>query len=86
MTEPTIRQARPEDVDTIIEIALRAWEPIFTERREVMGEDIAAREIGDARRRKADNIRGHCEWDFSTVYVTEIDGRIAGFITFAPFP
>ena len=38
--QPTIRPARPDDIDVIADIAIRAWEPIFRERAAVIGEDL----------------------------------------------
>jgi len=84
--EPSIRPATLDDIDAIVEIAMRAWEPIWEERAGVLGEELMRADCGgDPRERKAENLRGHCEWDLSTVYVTELNGQVVGFITFAPF-
>ena len=85
-SEAAIRPIRPDEVETIAEIAVRAWEPIFRERAEVLGEDLMRRNSGgDWREAKANAIRKHCEWDLETVFVTELGGQVVGFITFAPF-
>ena len=83
---PAIRPATPDEVDTIVEIAIRAWEPIWEERAGVLGEEFMRAVCGgDWREQKANSLRGHCGWDLSTVYVTELNGQVVGFITFAPF-
>ncbi len=81
---PAIRWARPEDLDEIVAIALRAWEPIFRERGQVLGEDLMRRDRGggDWREKKAQEVRNHCEKLPDSVLVTELDGRIVGFLTF----
>ena len=83
--EPRIRPARPEDVDAICEIAVRAWTPIMAERGAVMGEDLMRRERGgDPLETKWKEVRDFCERWPDWVLVTEVEGRVVGFITFVP--
>ena len=80
-----IRPARPEDVDRICEIAIRAWTPIFAERTAAMGEDLMRRERGgEPGETKANEIRGFCERWPDWVLVSEVEGRVVGFLTFVP--
>ncbi len=86
-TEPSavIRPARPADIDALCRLGVRAWAPILEERTRILGEDLMRRDRGgDPAEAKAQAIRAHCEWDLSTVLVTEVEGEIAGFIAFRP--
>lgn len=82
--KPVIRWARADDLEAIIATALRAWEPIFRERGETLGEDLMRRDRGGGnwREKKAQEIRNHCESLPDSVLVTELDGRVVGFLTF----
>lgn len=79
-----IRWARPEDIEGIVAIAVRAWEPIFREREGVLGEDLMRRERGgrDWQEEKARQVRRHCEELPNCVLVTELNGQVVGFLTF----
>jgi len=82
-TRPLIRSARPEDIEACAQIAKRAWAPIMAERGAVMGQDLQRRERGDdPLESKADEVRRFCEAHPESVLVTELDGRVVGFITF----
>ncbi len=83
-TGAAIRWARPEDTEDIAVIAVRAWEPIFREREGVLGEDLMRRERGgrDWREEKGRQVRRHCEQLPDSVLVTELGGRVVGFLTF----
>jgi RimJ/RimL family protein N-acetyltransferase len=84
---PLIRPARPEDFETCAQIAKRAWAPIVAERGAVMGEDLMRRERGDdPLEAKAEDIRRVCAAHPDCVLVTELAGRVVGFITFHADP
>ena len=79
---PCIRAVRPEDVDTICDIAVRAWEPIFAEFRRCMGDEMFEAKHDGWREDKAAQVRNHAENHPDWVIVTELDGRAVGFLTF----
>jgi ribosomal protein S18 acetylase RimI-like enzyme len=79
---PTIRPLRPEDIDTICDIAVRAWEPVFAEFRRRMGDAIFSAKHSAWREDKAGQVRHHAQNHPDWVIVTELDGRVVGFLTF----
>ena len=79
---PFIRPVRPEDVDAICDIAVRAWEPIFAEFRRRMGDEMFEAKHSGWREEKARQVRSHAENHPDWVIVTELDGQVVGFLTF----
>ncbi|HOJ21305.1 MAG TPA: GNAT family N-acetyltransferase [Armatimonadota bacterium] len=86
MSNRCFRPVRPEDVERIAQIAVRAWQPIYAYYREALGEELFARLHTGWEERKADQVRQAARARPDCVYVTEIDGAIAGFITFMVNP
>jgi hypothetical protein len=41
--ETIIREFRKDDLAAIVELSLRAWEPVFSSVRQVLGDDIFLR-------------------------------------------
>jgi len=83
MSEPVFRAAEEGDVPDLRRIAAAAWTPIYGHWRELMGEDLYARQYpGDRLQSKADQVesqfRRHPEW----VFVVELDGKVVGFCTY----
>ena len=76
------REVREDETETIADIAVRAWTPIYESRRPVMGDEFFSRYHKDWRRDKGDQVRNAARARPGTVWVTEIDGRIVGFTTF----
>jgi len=80
-----LREWRPEDTDTLVDIALAAWEPIYAQFRTIMGDELFGLLYPDWRARKGDQIRAACDPDDPSrmhVLVAEEGGRIVGFVTF----
>lgn len=79
----TLRPARPADYDRIVDIATRAWTPIFTlwleMQRQAFGQVL---EEWRAEQHTGPAVRRFCEAHPDCVWVTESDGRVVGFITF----
>ena len=80
---PLIRPACPEDLPRIKEIALRAWEPIYAGYQDRMGDELFSL-LWPAgwEEAKANEIADHFQRYPEQCLVTELDGRIVGFITF----
>ena len=55
--ETIIRQFRKDDLGAIVELSLRAWEPVFTSLRKVLGDDIFLRLHPDWKEDQADEVR-----------------------------
>ncbi len=57
MAAPQIRPLAPEDADRVVELSLRAWEPVFASFREVMGESLYRRVHPDWEADQAASVR-----------------------------
>ncbi len=80
--EIEIRPFEPSDLDAIVELSLRAWEPVFDSMRDVLGEAIFARlHDPDWRTVQADAVRSGCTSDERDVFVAVAEGRPVGFAT-----
>jgi ribosomal protein S18 acetylase RimI-like enzyme len=75
-----IRRLRPDDVDAVVELSLRAWTPVFASLREALGDEIFLRLSPDWERSQSEAIRSSCLGEDST-FVAVADGRPVGFAT-----
>lgn len=81
--EIQIRDLSPDDVDTIVAIALAAWEPIFRYYRQEMGEDLFRAVFPDWQADKARQVERACRpGSGARVCVVEQDGEGVGFATY----
>ena len=55
-----IREFRESDLDAIVEFSLRAWDPVFTSLREVLGDPIFIRLKPDWKAAQAEEVRASC--------------------------
>ena len=58
-----IREFREDDLWAIVDLSLRAWEPIFDSLRRVLGDDVFLRLHPDWREDQADAVRSACRTD-----------------------
>jgi len=81
--KPTIRPAGAEDLPRMKEIAVRAWEPIYADYETRMGEELfSLLHPDDWKDEKAGQVADHFQRWPEWCLVAEIDGQVAGFITF----
>ena len=79
-----IRPFRESDLDAIVELSLRAWEPVFESLRTVLGEAIFARlHQPDWRTVQAEAVRSSCTSEERDVFVADADEKPVGFATVA---
>ena len=78
MSELTIRPARPEDEEAVVAIAVAEWEAIYGGYREQLGDEVFFTFFPNHREAKAAAIRHNLK--SGTMYVTECEGKVAGFI------
>ena len=79
-----IRPFRESDLDAIVELSLRAWEPVFESLRTVLGEAIFARlHEPDWRTVQAEAVRSSCTSEERDVFVAVADEKPVGFATVA---
>ena len=76
------RPVRPEDIDVICDIAVRAWEPIYVSYRRMLGDEIFDALHTGWQERKAEQVRRAAIDRPDCVYVTEENGEIVAFTTF----
>jgi len=74
-----IRDFTPDDGDAVVEMALRAWEPVFDSMAQTVGPDIFRKLFGDDWRRYqgTDIRRALTAYDVS---VAENSGRVVGYV------
>ena len=79
-----IRPFRESDLDAIVELSLRAWEPVFESLRAVLGEAIFARlHQPDWRAVQAEAVRSSCTSEERDVFVAVAGETPVGFATVA---
>lgn len=83
MNEPIIRPCRPDDGDAVVEIANLGWEGINAHLGEALGAELFGMIYGDPCTRKGEEMRHHLERDRGAILVSEVDGRVAGFVMYS---
>lgn len=80
----TIRSYEDGDLEAIVDLSLRAWEPVFESMRAVLGDAIFARlHQPEWRRVQAEAVRASCTSEDQDAFVAVVDGRPVGFATVA---
>lgn len=85
MEEAIIRPAKEDDLETIKQIAVEAWEPVYQSFRRMMGDELFEGIHGNWRTDKAAQVAGHYRSYPELTLVTEYDGQVVGFITYNLF-
>jgi ribosomal protein S18 acetylase RimI-like enzyme len=81
MSEPLLRPLRPAAIETVAEIANLAWQPIYASHRKLFGDDLYALLFPEDTDRKGNEMRRACAHHPDNIRICEVDGRVAGFIT-----
>ena len=78
---PTLREFTDDDLDAVVTLALRAWEPVFASLRDVLGESgVFALLHPDWRADQRTAVRDTCRAAGMRVWVAEVDAVVAGFV------
>lgn len=85
MEEVVIRPARDDDLETMKQIAVEAWEPIYESFQKTAGDELFATIHRNWRAEKAEQIARHYKSYPETTLVTEYDRQVVGFITYNLF-
>jgi ribosomal protein S18 acetylase RimI-like enzyme len=78
-----IRAFERRDLSQVIDLSLRAWEPVFESLREVLGDEIFLRLHPDWKVGQADAVAESCTSDEREAFVAVVDDRPVGFVTVA---
>ena len=78
-----IRTLIEDDIATVVDFSLRAWEPVFESVQTVLGDDIFLRLHPDWRSDQAETVRSICANPERDVFVAVVDGRPVGFVAVA---
>lgn len=77
----TIGRFEPQDEDAVIDLSLRAWEPVFTSLENVLGDSGVYAQLypnwcEDQRRA----VQDACRCEHTTIWVAKTESLIAGFV------
>jgi GNAT superfamily N-acetyltransferase len=78
-----IRDFQANDIEVVVEFALRAWEPVFASLRDVLGDEIFLRLHPDWQAGQAETVRSSCTSDERDVFVAVAGGRPVAFVAIA---
>src|SRR5262245_2406195 len=78
-----IREFQQGDLEAIVELSLRAWEPVFDSLRDVLGDTIFFRLKPDWKTAQAEEVSASCSGKDRDAFVAVADERQVGFVTIA---
>jgi GNAT superfamily N-acetyltransferase len=78
-----IREFQESDLAAIVDLSLRAWEPVFASLRGVLGDPIFFRLKPDWKVAQTEEVTASCTSDERDAFVAVADGRPVGFVTVA---
>lgn len=76
-----IRPYDDRDGEALVELSLRAWEPVFASVEQVLGSEIFLRQHPDWRAGQRKAVEKVCAEKKGQVWVAEVGGSVAGFVT-----
>jgi ribosomal protein S18 acetylase RimI-like enzyme len=78
-----IRPLCDSDVETVVELSLAAWEPVFESFQRILGPRIYPLIYPDWRKSQTEGVEGVCrDGEKTTVWVAEHAGAVVGFIAY----
>jgi GNAT superfamily N-acetyltransferase len=75
-----LREYRPADEESVVQLSLRAWAPVFASVEKALGREIFVRLHGDWRHYQATAVRRTLADDGMRVWVAEVEGGVVAFI------
>ena len=79
-TRPRIRPLEDRDLEAVVDLSLRTWEPVFASLERVLGSPIFRRLHRDWREDQRRAVREVCAAEKSRVWVAEAGGAVVGFV------
>ncbi|HZU39935.1 MAG TPA: GNAT family N-acetyltransferase [Solirubrobacteraceae bacterium] len=78
---PAVRNYRPDDEEHVVELSLRAWEPVFEALKQALGAELFLRLRGDWRAGQAAQVRSVLSDSAQRVWVADgAAGRAVGWV------
>lgn len=81
-----LRPLEPADLPGVVELSLRAWEPVFTSLRAVLGDEVFLRLYPDWRSEQVRAVTATCTSTRMSATVADEAGAPVGFVAFAADP
>lgn len=76
----TIRPLGERDVPSVVELSLRAWQPVFASLEQVLGTRMFSRMHPDWRADQRRAVEEACTCPRMSVWVAEVDSSVVGFV------
>lgn len=81
-----IRNYGDDDLEAIVALSLRAWEPVFASLEHALGAELFKRLRGDWRQGQSAAVYQILGGGAARVWIAEAQGQLAGFVAAAPHP
>ncbi len=81
-----LRPLEPADLPRVVDLSLRAWEPVFTSLRTVLGDEVFQRLYPDWRSDQERAVTATCTSTLMNATVADEAGAPVGFVAFAADP
>ena len=78
--QPRIRPLEDRDADTVIDLSLRAWAPVFTSLEQALGSEVFRRLHPDWREDQRRAVENVCAAKKARVWVAEVGASAVGFV------
>lgn len=76
----TTRPLDERDVPSVVELSLRAWQPVFASLERALGSRMFSRMHPDWRADQRRAVEEACAGPRTSVWVAEVEGRVVGFV------
>ncbi|MFE7480549.1 GNAT family N-acetyltransferase [Streptomyces sp. NPDC057552] len=75
-----IRPFEARDLDSVVELSLRAWVPVYESFAKVLGPEVFQRQYPDWRASQRSEVEEACTGGKAHVWVAEAEAKVAGFV------
>ena len=75
-----MRPFASDDLDAVLDLSIRAWEPVFSSLEQVLGAEIFLRMHPDWRADQRQAVEEACRSEEESVWVAETEGEVVGFM------